>query len=422
MDTIFALSSGRPPAAIAVIRVSGPLAAEAGERLAGRLPEPRRASLRRLRDRSGEILDEALVLHFTAERSVTGEPLVELHCHGGRAVVNAVLGELDRQPGLRGALPGEFTRRAFANGRMDLTEAEGLADLLEAETEMQRRSALSVAVGSVRRQVEEWRDRLVFLSAQAEAAIDYVGEDDELDAEQGIAEGAVDLRAEVGRWLDQPRAELLRQGVRVVLAGPPNAGKSSLLNALAGADRAIVTPLPGTTRDSIEVPLALGGVPFTIVDTAGMRATDEEVERLGVALAEQQVASADIVCWLGDPNNPPAIDRVIIVSSKSDLSTCRHSTGLPVSSVTGEGLTELKQRLLEMSGQLLPRGDLPTLNARQAEALAQAHSALAIISRNDVVLTAESLRQARVALDRLTGRAGVEDVLDALFNRFCLGK
>ena len=421
MDTIFALSSGRPPAAIAVVRVSGPLAPAAGERLAGRLPQPRRASLRSLRDGDGELLDQALVVYFPAGNSVTGEPLIELHCHGGRAVVNALLDELGRQPGLREALPGEFTRRAFANGRMDLTEAEGLADLLEAETEAQRRSALAIASGSGRRQVEDWRERLVLLSARAEAAIDYVGEDEESGAEQDIAEAAIALHGEFAGWLGQPRAELLRQGIRVVLAGPPNAGKSSLLNALVGSDRAIVTAVPGTTRDAIEVAISIGGLPFSIVDTAGLRDTSDQVERLGVAIAEQQVESADILCWLGDPSSAPSHCCLLLIESKADL-RATHGPGLQVSSVTSKGVGELRERLVQIGKSLLPVGELPSLNARQAGALSAAADALGLARPGDLVLTAEALRQARAALDRLTGRVGVEDVLDSLFNRFCLGK
>lgn len=308
---------------------------------------------------------------------------------------------------------------------MDLTEAEGLADLLEAETELQRRSALAVAGGSIKRQVEAWRERLVDLSARAEAAIDYVGDEAEVSgAEQGIAAEALALADEFSDWLDQPRSELLKDGVRVVLAGPPNAGKSSLLNALAGVDRAIVTPVAGTTRDVIEVPLSLDGIPFLLVDTAGLRDGDDEVERIGVRLAEQQVERADILVWLGDPSDAPSHPRLVLVRSKSDLP--EHKAAAPselaVSSVSGQGLAGLKRFLVSLARGLLPEPDTNALNLRQAQALAEARDALSQVVPDDIVLTADALRYARVALDRLTGRAGVEDVLDALFGRFCLGK
>ncbi|WP_336511939.1 tRNA uridine-5-carboxymethylaminomethyl(34) synthesis GTPase MnmE [Sphingomonas arenae] len=424
MDTIFALSSGSPPAAIAIIRISGPLAPHAAVTLAGSLPEPRRASLRTFKGSTGEVLDSALVLHFPARSSVTGEPLVELHAHGGRAVVRAILTELSGMEGLREAFPGEFTRRAFENGRIDLTEAEGLADLLEAETELQRRAALAVAGGSVRRQVEAWRERLVLLSARAEAAIDYVGDEDEVsDADHGIAAEAVAISAELSTWLDQPRSELLKDGIRVVLAGPPNAGKSSLLNALVGIDKAIVTPVAGTTRDVIEVPLQLEGVPLVLVDTAGLHESADEVERIGVHLAEQQVRNADILLWLGNAELAPPHPRRLVVRSKADLGRVPDTAeGLAVSSVTQAGLRELKSGLVRISREILPSPDAETLNQRQATALGEAASALEEVVPDDIVLTAEALRQARSALDRTIGRAGVEDVLDALFGRFCLGK
>src|SRR4051794_24362747 len=255
-DTIFALSSGRPPAAISMIRLSGPQAHDAGTRIAGSLPEPRIAAVRELRDPiSGELLDEALVLRFDSPASSTGEDVVEFHCHGGRAVVDAVLTALGSIDGLRAAEPGEFTRRAFENGRIDLTEAEGLADLIEAETESQRKAALALAEGGLRKQVEQWQERLLELSAAAERAIDYDEEHSEVDPRLG--EGGAAIAAELDEWLARPRAEPLKNGVRVVVAGPPNVGKSSLVNAIAGQERAIVTDVPGTTRDHIEVPLAL---------------------------------------------------------------------------------------------------------------------------------------------------------------------
>ncbi len=310
MDTIFALSSGRPPAAVAVIRISGPGAHQAAKAIAGDFPEPRTVALRELRDpETGAHLDEALVLRFDGPGSATGENVVEFQCHGGRAVVDAVLAALGGIEGLREALPGEFTRRAFENGRIDLTEAEGLADLIEAETETQRKAALALAEGGLARQIMAWQDQLLALSAMAERAIDYDEDDSALDP--ALVEGCAALAAELGTWLARPRIEPLKDGVRVVVAGPPNAGKSSLVNAIAGSEHAIVTAVPGTTRDSIQVPLSLAGVPILLTDTAGLRATDDEVEAIGVARAERLVEAADVLAWLGDPGDAPGHPRLI---------------------------------------------------------------------------------------------------------------
>jgi len=276
-STIFALSSGRPPAAVAIVRTSGPRAHDAA-RLLTRLPPSRHAALRTLRNPDdGRVIDEALVLRFNGPASSTGENVVEYQCHGGRAVVDALLAALGAIDGLREAEPGEFTRRAFTNGRIDLTEAEGLADLLEAETEAQRRAALALASGGLKRQIEQWQSRLVELSARAEAAIDYVDEDEVAGGDERLWDDARELADELAEWLARPRIEPLRDGIRVVVAGSTNAGKSSLVNAIAESERAIVTEIPGTTRDTIEVPLAIDGVPFVLVDTAGLRDTDDRV-------------------------------------------------------------------------------------------------------------------------------------------------
>lgn len=424
-DTIFALSSGRPPAAISVIRISGPRAHEVGRAIAGDLPEARNAAVRELRHPdSGDLLDEALVLKFHGPNSSTGEDIMEFQCHGGRAVVDAVLRTLESRDGLRLALPGEFTRRGFENGRIDLTEAEGLADLIEAETESQRKAALVLAEGGLRKQIERWQSLVLDLSAQAERAIDYVGEDEPI-GDSGLGQGCAAMAAELAEWLERPRAEPFKDGVKVVVAGPPNAGKSSLINAIAGQERAIVTDVPGTTRDHIEVPLALEGVPILLTDTAGLRETDDRVEAIGVARATALVESADVLVWLGEPDAAPPHPRSIQVHAKADLPERRAvpEASLGVSALTGEGLGDLLREVGAMAKTLLPAEDAIALNRRQAKHVGEAARALASASRSvDPVLAAEELRLARSAFDRLTGRAGVEDVLDALFSRFCLGK
>jgi tRNA modification GTPase len=381
------------------------------------------AAVRALSNEAGEVLDQALVLRFDGPASSTGEDLVEFHCHGGRAVVNAVLEALGGLDGLRPAEPGEFTRRAFENGRIDLTEAEGLADLIEAETESQRRSALAMAEGGLRKQIEAWQARLLDLSARAEVAIDYVDEDSPgPDPEQSdCAALAMELRS----WLEHPRAEPLKEGVRVVIAGPPNSGKSSLLNAIVGSERAIVTDMPGTTRDHIDVPLSLAGVPLRLTDTAGLRDSDEPIERIGVERAQALVDGADVLLWLGHPDDAPGQERLIRVHSKCDLEERTHvpDGSIGVSAVTGAGLAELAGQIVEEARQLLPVEGRIALNARQVTAMTEAAIALeAACATDDIVLAAESLRLARGAFNRLTGRAGVEDLLDALFGRFCLGK
>lgn len=424
-DTIFALSSGSPPAAISVIRISGPRAHRAGELLAGSLPPAREAALRDLRrSAGGDLLDEALVIRFDSPASSTGEDVVELHCHGGRAVVQAVLGALRAVDGLRPAQPGEFTRRALENGRIDLIEAEGLADLIEAETESQRRAALMMAEGALSSQVGDWQQRLLGLSARAEAAIDYV-DDGSVDKDPELSRDCGALATELEEWLGFPRADLLREGVSVVLAGPTNAGKSSLLNALAGHERAIVTDVPGTTRDHIEVPMALSGVPLRLTDTAGLRESPELVERIGIERTRSLIDLADVLVWLGERAEAPDHPRLILVHSRADLPRRGDPSAgsIAVSSVTGEGLGALSDAIVREARSVLPAEGQLSLNRRQAECLADACSALrGAEAAPDIVILAESLRSARAAFDRLTGRAGVEDLLDALFGRFCLGK
>jgi len=421
-DTIYALSSGRPPAAISVIRINGPLAHASAQRIAGTLPEARTAAVRELRHpASGDLLDEALVLRFDGPASSTGENIVEFQCHGGRAVVDALLAALGGLEGLREAQPGEFTRRAFENGRIDLTEAEGLADLIEAETESQRKAALALAEGGLRKQISVWQERVLGLSAQAERAIDYDEDDEAVDP--SLARECAALADELEQWLERPRVERLKDGVLVVVAGPPNAGKSSLINAIVGEERAIVTDIPGTTRDHIEVPLSLGGVPIRLTDTAGLRDTDDVVEAIGVGRASKLVEMADVLVWLGDSGDAPEHARLICVHAKADLGGSAPAGSISVSTVTSQGIDALLEQIETQARSVLPAEDALSLNRRQAQHVDDARGALtSAASANDLLLVAEDLRLARTAFDRLTGRAGVEDVLDALFGRFCLGK
>lgn len=422
-DTIVALSSGRPPAAVAVVRTSGPSAFVAAERIAGPLPAARHATLRTLTDPSdGALIDQALILRFPAPHSTTGENTVEYQCHGGRATVDKLIATLCRESGIRLAEPGEFTRRALANGRIDLTEAEGLADLLAAETELQRRSAMARAGGKLRQRIDGWRERLLDLAARAEVAIDYSDEADGV-ADPALSSDIAVLEGEMAALLAAPRVEPLRDGVRVVVAGPANAGKSSLVNALAQAERAIVTPIAGTTRDVIEVPLSIGGVPFVLVDTAGLRESGDAVEAIGIERAERESRGADILLWLGAADAAP-VEGAVSVRPKADLFLSDDGAAeIAVSSVTGEGLEALQNILLARAAALLPRGDELTIDRRQYDLTAQAAAALKrAVSLEDPVLAAEELRVARHAIDRISGRAGVEELLDALFGRFCLGK
>ena len=416
-ETIYALSSGAPPAAVAVVRISGPRAHAALEALAGRLPEPRIARLETLRA-DDEVLDKALVLRFDGPASETGEDVVELQLHGGRSVVAAVLAALDRIEGLRLAEPGEFTRRAFENGRIDFAQAEGLADLIEAETEAQRRAALALAGGALSRQVEQWQAALLALSARIEAALDFSDEGDVAPDDVGAPLAA--LAQELDAYLDRPTAERLRDGVRVVIAGPPNAGKSTLLNVLVGRDAAITSTLPGTTRDAIEAPVAFEGLPFVIVDTAGLRDDADAIEAIGIDRARAQLEAADLVLWLGDPCAKPA--GALLVHAKADLGGPTHGADLVVSARTGQGIADLCRVLIQHSVLLLRSPDPIAPNARQRAALAEAARAVGQAGASDPLIAAESLRQALRALDRVTGRAGVEDMLDALFGRFCIGK
>ncbi|WP_422345269.1 tRNA uridine-5-carboxymethylaminomethyl(34) synthesis GTPase MnmE [Parasphingorhabdus sp.] len=427
-DTIFALSSGQPPAAIGIIRVSGPKASDALRVLSGAVPDERRASLAKLTDpASGELLDTALILWFPGPNSASGEDLAEIHCHGGRAVVRALETALENMDGLRRAEPGEFTRRAFTHGRMDLAEAEGLSDLLFAETELQRRSAIKAAGGALSRKVEDWQNTILRLSAMVEAELDFSDEDDVTPAQLSVVQSAADkLATEMKNMLDRPRAEKLREGVRVVLGGPPNSGKSTLLNALVEREAAIVSAIAGTTRDVIEVPIAIKGIPFLFIDTAGVREEGaEEIERIGIDRARQQFNLADLILWLGPEGEGPRNANLVEIASRQDHPEYMpKSPGvLSVSPVVGAGMDALVALLVDRAKNIVPRGDEISVNKRQADHLTEAQTSLhQIADVQDYLIIAEQLRLARAALDALTGRASTEDMLDSLFGKFCIGK
>ena len=370
------------------------------------------------------------MLWFPGPDTATGEDLVELHLHGGRAVIAAVetaLGALSFESiegRLRQAEPGEFTRRAFANGRIDLAEAEGLADLLSAETELQRLSAVAMAGGAFSRTVEAWRDRVLVASASIEALLDFSDEDDVVDLPPGFASGLRTLADELAEWLERPRAEALHEGLRVVLAGPPNVGKSTLFNALIEDEAAITSPTAGTTRDVLTRAVALAGIPFVFVDTAGLREeAADEIETIGIERARAAVDRADIILWLGPEGEGPSGAWEIAAQADCQTAISKRSARHRVSAVTGDGLDALRQDLMETGRSLLPRPGSAALNQRQHGLVGQAHGAVMMaLGETDLLLVAESLRVARSAFDGLVGRATTEDMLDALFGRFCIGK
>lgn len=423
-DTIFAHSSGAAPAAIAVIRVSGPGADGALLALTGRLPSPRLAQFTALRDADGGLLDRALVLWLPGPGTATGEDSAELHCHGGRAVIAAVLAALVALPGLRPAQAGEFTRRAFANGRIDLAEAEGLADLLTAETELQRQSAMAMAGGAFSAMVAAWRERVLLASARLEAVLDFGDEDDVAALPAGFGGVLAALADDIAHWLTAPRAELLRDGFRIVIAGPPNAGKSTLFNALVGSEAAITAPLAGTTRDVLTRPIAMAGVPLVLVDTAGLREDGADaIEVIGIARAEGAMRAADLVLWLGAEGEGTAGCWEIAAQSDRAGAPAKVDARHHISARTGAGMDRLRDDLVATARSALPRAGEAALNARQHGLLSDARVTLsAAATQTDVLLAAEDLRQARRAFDALLGRAATEDMLDTLFARFCIGK
>lgn len=439
VDTIYALSSGAPPAGVAVVRVSGPRADVALAAIAGSLPPLRHAALRRLVDPAGGAqIDEALVLRFAAGASATGEPVAEFHVHGGRAVVQALFSALEGIGGLRPAAPGEFTRRAFLSGRLDLTEAEGIADLVAAETDAQRRFALGQMGGSIRVQYESWRDRIVRARGLIEAEIDFSDEDGVGGAWSAVAKA--ELAAVAGEMrsamADLGRADRIRDGAEVVILGRVNAGKSSLLNALARRDVAIVSAEEGTTRDILEAVLDIGGYRVTLVDTAGLREGVGSVEREGIRRARARGVGADLVLWLADRGAERG-DGVVgtgvpvwSVATKADLLAAGDRDALQkaadhvVSTATGEGLERLIGALRSFLETTL-RGSEPPLvaRARHRSALAEAVAALEeSATAGAPEIAAEHLRIAADRVGAVTGRVGVEDVLDVVFREFCIGK
>jgi len=450
-DTIFALSSGRPPAAIAVVRISGPRAGDALTALAGRLPEPRKAKLARVRDPvSGEVIDEALALWFPGPDSETAEDIAELQLHGGRAVIAAVLSALGRIEGLRPAEAGEFTRRAFENGRLDLTAVEGLADLIGAETEAQRRQAYRQLKGLLGKRAETWRARMIEALALVEARIDFSDEADVPEDLIGPALKVVQgLRDEIAEALaGAARGERLRDGLVVAIAGPPNVGKSTLLNRIARREAAIVSPMPGTTRDVIEVHLDLDGYPVTLLDTAGIRDSDDPVEQEGVRRAQQRASEADLVLWVHDATDGPAQGETSpfsgavtkwVVRNKIDLLTSEKRDELSkrnefdlsnivfnLSATTGLGVAEFLAQLAGYAKTYFGVASSLLTRERHRKALNSAQTALDRVlaegpsGREDIV--AEELRLAAHSLGRLTGQVDVEDILDAIFRDFCIGK
>jgi len=435
-----------------VVRVSGPQAGAALKALIGRVPEPRKAALGRVRDlRSGEVIDEALALWFPAPHSETGEDVAELQLHGGQAIITGVLEALSRIDGCRLAEPGEFTRRAFENGKLDLTEVEGLADLIAAETEAQRRQAYRQLKGMIGDRAEDWRRRLIEALALIEARIDF---SDEADVPENLVEPALQaarqLRGEIAASLaDGGRGERLREGLVVAIAGPPNAGKSTLLNRLARREAAIVSPYPGTTRDVIEVHLDLGGYPVTLLDTAGIRDSDDPVEQEGVRRARERAAAADLVLWVTDLSvdgkgsiegfaGPTAPEHWLVrnkIDLAADAAAGRSESGsnggikhsLTISARTGAGMDELIAALTMHAKTYFASTEAALVTrARHRRALEETGAALGRAlgqsSGGHEELIAEELRSAATMLGRLTGRVDVEDILDVIFRDFCIGK
>ncbi|MFC7395904.1 tRNA uridine-5-carboxymethylaminomethyl(34) synthesis GTPase MnmE [Chelatococcus sp. GCM10030263] len=431
-DTIVALATGRARAAIAVLRLSGPASRFVLETIAGSCPPPRQARLRRLRrPATGEILDHGLVLWLPGPGSFSGEDMAEFHLHGGHAVVAAVLEAILGLPHCRLAEPGEFSRRAFLAGKLDLSAAEGIADLVDAETEAQRRQALRQMDGALTATVEGWRDRLIACLAEVEAELDFSDEGDVVTDSTATAEEIAHIRDEMTAVLaDGRRGERLREGFTVVIAGPPNAGKSTLLNRMLQREAAIVSPIAGTTRDIIEARLDFDGLPVVLVDTAGLRDTQDPLEEEGVRRARARAETADLVLALEAVDSPPQLTseaptaRLFRVWTKRDLAPPPHGfEGIAISAKTGEGVEHLLDLLASEAARAVGDGSALVTRERHRRALTDAVEALQHYRGTaGPELLAEDLRLALRALGRVTGRVGVEDILDRVFSTFCIGK
>ena len=436
-QTIFSLSSGRPPSAIAIVRVSGPQAGTALEALAGRVPHPRIATRVLLRDRAGQGIDDAIVLWFPAPASATGEDVAEFHIHGGRAVQAALFAALAKLENIRAAEPGEFTRRAFEHSKLDLTQAEAIADLVASETEQQRKLAVQQLGGALHRLYEDWRTLGLHALAHLEAAIDFPDEDLPDGVADEVKTSIAQLRGEIGAHLDDQRGERLREGLSIAIIGPPNAGKSSLINLLAQRDVAIVSETAGTTRDVIEVHLDLGGWPVILADTAGLRHSTDAIEQEGVRRAKARAQAADLRLLVLDATDDwqatmqamtagahwdPAHD--IVVVNKVDLAMIDAVGVVALSATSGLGLTELLARLERTAGQLMEQGaGAPFTRVRHREALLEAEKALGrALAASEIALAAEDLRLAMRALGRITGTVRIDELLDIIFRDFCIGK
>ncbi|HWZ37421.1 MAG TPA: tRNA uridine-5-carboxymethylaminomethyl(34) synthesis GTPase MnmE [Bradyrhizobium sp.] len=438
-QTIFALSSGRPPSAIAIVRLSGQESGPALRQLAGKIPSPRIATRVLLRDPSGQAIDDAVVLWLPGPASATGEDVAEFHVHGGRAVLASLFASLSAIIDSRAAEPGEFTRRAFENGKLDLTEAEGLDDLIHADTDRQRRQALRQLKGLLGDRARDWRKQIIEAQALIEAGIDF---SDEGDVPAELMAPALErvkaLLGEInGVLAAQGRAERLREGLVVAIAGPPNVGKSTLMNQLARREVAIVSPHAGTTRDIIEVQLDLDGYPVTVIDTAGIRETDDPVEREGVRRARARAAEADLVLWLTDADGATIEESgddvpVWLVRNKIDLDRAGTGPGksagqeFRISAARGEGLSDLIVALVAFASDYFGANDGALITReRQRRLLEDTAAALerstAAIAQGEE-LAAEDLRSAAYSLGRLLGRVDVEDILDVIFREFCIGK
>lgn len=436
-DTICALASGPPPSAIAILRISGPAVTEiAAKLLACRLPEPRRASLTYIYDTEGALIDQGVALYAKGPASYTGEDALELYLHGGPAVIDHAIRTLTSLPGVRLAEPGEFTRRAFENGKLDLTEAEGVADLIEAETNAQKAQALRQLGGGLTEIYDGWRDALTGTLALIEVMIDFPDEGDvPADTLRPILDGLDEVIAGIESALgDRGVGERIRDGFRIAIVGPPNAGKSSILNRLARREAAIVTDIAGTTRDVVEVRLILGGQVVWVADTAGLRETEDVVEAEGVRRARRAAAEADLRIHVMDGANPspppgPVEIQDITVLNKADVSAGVSPDGaLLLSAVSGEGLAELESRIAAFVSQRAASVEAPVITrARHREKLVAGLASLtaardALASQTGLELAAEDVRMALRHLASVIGRVDVEDVLGAVFSRFCIGK